>query len=391
MPHIQKPAARVKIELGVPVVIAQAPPLPSDQDNWGMFQFPTVYLLGGGKLHCEYHIGRDSALAYGKPKGHAVSTDGGATWTESENPGGGVPLPGGGYLRHKFAAALQLSEVELPEKPDGFLVSYGWKRNIYRADRFPGEFQRYPFEFTSPEGKISTVWKKIEVPDRAVYTSEGVFPRPMFCRVRKGPEGRIWAIAYPYFLIGGKRVANGALFCVSDSGGEKFSYFSRILYQPDPIADYYYRVRGGFSEPDICFLPDGSIFCLLRTTDGNGIGPTYYTKSLDGGKTWNRPAAFDNLGVWPCLCALRNGVTLASYGRPGLFLRASSDARGLDWDDRIELIPPDYYQTDTCSYSEMVPVGNNEAYIVYSDFAYPNQDGVRVKTILGRKIKAEKV
>ena len=73
-----------------------------------------------------------------------------------------------------------------------------------------------------------------------------------------------------------------------------------------------------------------------------------------------------------------------------MFLRASADEQGLAWDDRIEIIPPGRYQTDTCSYSEMVPLSENETFIVYSDFAYPNADGVRVKTILGRKIKAEK-
>lgn len=386
----QKPAARVKIELGDPVIIAQSPPLPSDRDHWGICQFPLVERLGG-KLYCEYHIGKDSALAYGKPKGHAVSADGGVTWRKCGNPGGGVPISGDRYLRHKIAAALPLSDMTLPEKPDGFLISYGLRRNVYRAEKLPEEFWRFPFEITGEGRTPTTVWKNIHVPDAAAYTGEGVLPRPMFWRVRKAPNGRIWAVGYPYFFIGNSKPANGALFCVSDDGGETFFYLSRIPYQPDPNADDHYRARDGFSEPDICFLPDGSVFCLLRTTDGNGIGPTYYAKSFDGGENWSRPKAFDNNGVWPCLCALKNGVTLASYGRPGLFLRATADGAGLDWDDRIELIAPGDMQTKTCSYSEIVPTGENEAYIVYSDFAYPNADGVKVKTILGRKIKADRI
>ncbi|HOP10556.1 MAG TPA: sialidase family protein [Oscillospiraceae bacterium] len=385
----QKAPSRVKLELGEPVVIAQAPPLPSDQDNWGICQFPRVELLEGGKLHCEYHIGKDSAHAYGKPKGHAMSEDSGITWTECDNPGGGVPLSDGRYLNYKIVSAFQLSDVKLPEEPDGFWENYGWKRNIYKIEKMPEEFRLFPFEITEKDGTLHTVWKRIEVPGMTAYTSEGVLPRPAFWRIRKAPNGRLWAIGYPFFL-GEKRPANSALFCVSDDDGESFNFLSRIPFEPDPIADYYYRVRGGFGEPDICFLPDGSVFCLLRTTDGNGIGPSYFAKSFDGGKTWSKPAVFDNNGVWPCLCALKNGVTLASYGRPGLFLRASADEQGLAWDDRIEIIPPGRYQTDTCSYSEMVALSENEAFIVYSDFAYPNADGVRVKTILGRKIKAEK-
>ena len=61
MTQDQKTKVTVKIKLGDPVVIAQAPPLPSDQDNWGICKFPRIELLEGGKLHCEYHIGKDSA------------------------------------------------------------------------------------------------------------------------------------------------------------------------------------------------------------------------------------------------------------------------------------------------------------------------------------------
>ena len=41
----------------------------------------------------------------------------------------------------------------------------------------------------------------------------------------------------------------------------------------------------------------------------------------------------------------------------------------------------------TCSYTSMVPLGENEALMAYSHFRYPNSEGVPVKTILSRRIR----
>ena len=37
--------------------------------------------------------------------------------------------------------------------------------------------------------------------------------------------------------------------------------------------------REGFTEPAVNFMPDCSAFCLMRTTDGLGPGPTYWPRS----------------------------------------------------------------------------------------------------------------
>ena len=109
----------------------------------------------------------------------------------------------------------------------------------------------------------------------------------------------------------------------------------------------------------------------------------YLSRSTDNGKTWSKPLFFDTLGVWPIIQTLKNGVTLVCYGRPGLYLRATADPSGLDWDERITVINPGHNKQVTCAYAEMTALDDTTAYFVYSDFAYPNADGVPVKTILG--------
>jgi len=112
--------------------------------------------------------------------------------------------------------------------------------------------------------------------------------------------------------------------------------------------------------------------------------------SSDDCVTWSKPEIFDDLGVFPALLTLNNGVTLATYGRPGLYLRATADPAGRKWDDRVELVAPTpVFQQDTCAYTGMIAVDDNTAYLVYSDFQRPNAKGTPVKTIMGRTIRAE--
>jgi hypothetical protein len=145
--------------------------------------------------------------------------------------------------------------------------------------------------------------------------------------------------------------------------------------------------RDGFSEPQIALLPDGSILAFLRTTDGNGVGPLYWTRSLDGGDTWMPPAVFDHLGVWPQVQVLKNGVILVAYGRPGLFLRSAIDPAGKRWGMRRAIVEPGELGQDTCSYASLLALPDGGALIAYSDFHVLGPNGQPRKTILVRRIE----
>ena len=113
----------------------------------------------------------------------------------------------------------------------------------------------------------------------------------------------------------------------------------------------------------------------------------YWSRSTDEGRTWSDPEVFDNLGVWPAIITLNNGVTLTTYGRPGIYLRATADLSGIEWEDRYEIMAPDASGlTNTCAYTDLIALDDNTAYLIYSDFYYPDDEGKKRKTILGRKI-----
>jgi hypothetical protein len=128
--------------------------------------------------------------------------------------------------------------------------------------------------------------------------------------------------------------------------------------------------RDGFTEPAFTRLRDGSLYCVLRTTDGNGVGPMYRTRSLDGGRTWSKPAVMAKNGVMPRLLRLGNGMLLLSSGRPGVQLRISKSGLGDDWSEPVDVLPPtsDKLDVDSCGYTGLVALDRDTFLIVYSWF-----------------------
>ena len=131
---------------------------------------------------------------------------------------------------------------------------------------------------------------------------------------------------------------------------------------------------------------------LLRT--GHHM-PSYIARSDDGGLTWSKPVKFDRCGVLPQLEHLGCGVTLATYGRPGLYVRATEDPKGMDWEAPIELMPyrepnlPWPHWMDSCCYTRMLPLDDRTVMMAYSDFRVKDEAGVERKCIMVRTIHVE--
>jgi len=158
-------------------------------------------------------------------------------------------------------------------------------------------------------------------------------------------------------------------------------------------------------EPILAMMPDRSLICTFLT--GGTIEPenancVEVTRSFDGGKTWEKPRLFDKCGVWPCLLVLDCGVTVAGYGRPGFFLRATEDPEAENWEDPIALIPyadrsgeannppekpGDDWKFGTCSYCDLLALSADEFLLAYSDFYYPDDAGIKRKAVLTRRVK----
>ncbi len=178
------------------------------------------------------------------------------------------------------------------------------------------------------------------------------------------------------------------VFASSDSG-RTWDFLSQLT-PGEEVEDPYATGFEGYCEPKMIEMPDGSFVMMLRSGGyANGTCPMYITRSTDGCHTWTTPEVFDYCGVLPQLLLLDCGVAITSYGRPDLFICTTDDPSGADWDEHIE-IPlssdsPNFMQK-SCFYTSLLKIDENSAWLAYTDFKYPNKDGVPVKSVMLRKI-----
>lgn len=383
----------MKLVLHDPAVVSRAPP---DIRSWGPWQFPRLQRLEDGRLLLEFHKEADSAAAYGLPPGQAVSEDDGATWRNAPPTGiqAGLRLPNSDLLRACQRPSPPAAGRNMPKPLAHVQSSYNNTYTYYRRSELPEELRAGWWFRRKPAGSSTWVEEQasVETPDDIAYVTEGVFVFPYFeqDRIHVAPDGRLVATLYGLPQMNAGRILVRrflAMLVESPDNGRTWRLKGIIPYCPDTRSDPIWDARDGFTEPQIAFLPNDSMLALLRTTDGNGIGPLYSTRSRDGGKTWDSPRVFDNMGVWPQALVLKCGVTLAAYGRPGLFIRATDDPAAKKWDKKITVVPAGQLHADTCSYSDMIALNDREALIAYSDFNAPDSNGRPCKTILIRRIE----
>ncbi|MCX5658503.1 MAG: sialidase family protein [Planctomycetota bacterium] len=390
------------LKLGAPVVVAQASP---DVKGWGPYQFPRVERLADGSIHVAYHVEADSAKAYGLAMGHAISRDEGQSWAavaDLPSPGG-ILLPNGERLLADSSKSLPVDGLALPKPLASIHASYV-DYDYYPPDAIPpGQPRAWPFlRWTQAHG-----WRQEHAAvtfkrgSDVRFVTENVLVCPFFeqDRIRLAPDGTLLATLYcvPDFARRHRVVRPFLTVLLSSAdGGRTWQEVGAIPYVGDPDADPFFDARDGFSEPEFNLMPDGSILAFLRTSDGNGNGPMYAARSRDRGATWSRPRLFDDRGVWPQLLTLGSGVTLAAYGRPGLFVRATRDQGGdlagdptdhANWSPRVTVREPSSMEApNTCSYSDLLPLGPRRALLIYSDFLFPNANGTPCKTMIARTI-----
>lgn len=389
----------MKLRISDPVVVAMGPD--SRTSDWGAYQFPWISRLADGRLLYGFNDCADSEAAYGSEPGCRISDDNGKTWKPARagdyNTLNGMKLPNGERIEFITDPSPKLEDVTLPEPIGSTWLGH----SIYRIEEVDPSFcprgwilLRHTEEH--PEGVREEV--KLNWPHMIVRSCLGVFVPPSARgRLRMGPDGTLWM---PHYYLAGTDPETGEfipylcnyLFKSTDNG-KTWDLVSFVPYYPDEDKGGIKSPKHeGFGENDITFTPDGSMIRLIRT--GSCVN-SYYTRSEDGGKTWTEPEVFDDHGVWPCLITLKCGVTLATYGRPGITLRATADPSGKTWEDPIKLLSPlpGPWKTPhimaTCAYTNLIEIDDHTAGLAYSDFTVCDEEGNPRKCLMFRTITVE--
>ncbi len=433
-------AKGVKLTMGEERVIVRG--IRPEEQLWGAYQFPRPYNLGD-RLVVGVHVADDDIKSFGKTNRWFESKDKGKTWEEIDPSVAsqcGLKLQNGDRIYFPMESGInvdnykmtppqfytpdydftaQAEEGTLPI-PDGMTFwMYGTTIRAYNADRLPPSLAKKEWlAMRIPAGEKEPVkeYAKVDWPylTRVIHTQGGhstlkpIFPRG---NLKLGPDGAIWISAFsgeghinpkngqysPYY--------SAELFR-SEDFGKTFKLHAHMEYEAD--GNYYPYLSGGFSDSDFEFMPDGSMVWFFRSNwygnTGHEWSPIYMSRSTDMGKTWSKPENFADLGTLPRLCKLECGVVLLCYARPGMYVQASLNDSGTKWSKPLVVMPPsdrsklanvkidkpNFHQwVGACNNPELVPIDKNTALLFYSDFYYPDESGVKRKTILCREIKVE--
>jgi hypothetical protein len=383
-----KPALRV--ELAEPVVVSIA----AKPEKWGFHQFPGLTRWDDGRLCVSWSVSADSALAYGNPPAAAVSKDGGKTWAPHTGAWGlsGLRLPNGDRIAVTTPPSRKVSELALPESVGTRIGAYGNRvQHMYRLSDLPSNLSAvYMKRLPAGEKDWIEEHARLDDPQALRYTLQGVFPIVWWGDMRVLPDKSVLAGIYPgYRLLDDGTVDPkcNVFFYRSTDDGHSWQVQGHLLYQPDVAADAKAKDRTGFTEPAFDILPGGLCLCMLRTTDGQGIGPIYASRSSDYGKTWSRPEFVAPNGVLPRLLRLENGVLVLSAGRPGVQLRFCTDGQGKIWSDAFEMLAHESGRDSvSCGYTALLATGKDRFLLAYSDFRHTNEAGQVRKAIKVREI-----
>ena len=86
------------------------------------------------------------------------------------------------------------------------------------------------------------------------------------------------------------------------------------------------------------------------------------------------------------MVTLASGISIATYGRPYMRIRATNDPTGKTWQPAQTFDMYSGENNSSCYYTDLLALDDTHALWIYSDFKYPNANGVPVKSIVVRVI-----
>ena len=406
---------RYQLHISEPTVIARGDPC---INYWGPYQFPHSAPTANGDLFVSWGMGNDHEAGGGVIKGspNAVSKDGGLTWTpatEQDIRISDVKMRNGKYFLgfgHRDAFMFphwDKHEKDIKCKGWGYrkvylakdLPEYTFEPSAFEYDPVTGETTRFPIQVKWDAATVTSMQEGYLVPVERTLSINNIVGTIEI-------NGILYHCTYAMGLdLEGNLppvpgYTNVYVLRSEDCGRT----WEAISYVPFEEEFFKFSNCEGFNEPMMEQMPDGSVVMLMRSGDTDR--PSYLTRSTDGCKTWSRPVQFDVRGVFPQIMTLDCGITLASYGRNGVWVRSTADPAGLAWETPIEipLSPLEDPQTcpnhppsgpvsshrPSCCYTSLLPLDAVSALLIYTDFHYPTEDGNGFqKAVLTRKLTVE--
>ncbi len=388
------------LEIGEPTVVVQG----AVGDNaWGHYQFPGLAYTLDGNIVATWNYTSDTIDDYENTVRKKVSVDGGKTWSDDESLCS-VPnkfqMSNGKYFTGFRRANAHVATWQNAYTPattwgtyDGYKLFFAEDlpknddTTVWGMEYDPATGQTEEFECTVnwphapltefPGGKIYPMTQMFSLSQDSIITIDGVMYLAMYFYGFNS-----YAPIREYALNEYNRYYSCYIFSSEDCG-RTWNFLSQIA----PGSGITFSE--GLCEPCLNVMPDGSVLILMRSggsTTGDQGYPCYFARSTNNCQTWSYPKKMDSIGVLPQMLTLDSGVSIATYGRPYMRIRATADPTGRTWQKGITVDLASGENQTSCYYTDLLALDDTHALWIYSDFKYPNADGVPVKSIIVRVI-----
>lgn len=378
----------VKIEYENTTVVVNGKALHEEKGE--PYQFPEAGRTVDGNIYvtCTGEGHKDTNQGYEIERICFVSKDKGENWSQiaiSELAKGDYKLDNGCYFqgavpRNSYSAEWIANYTAAYS--DGNL-SYYYAKDIKEFNKSIvfREYDPLLNEFHEFEGKVNWEYMPVVLENGLItplnvlaylanfYLYNNILYMTVYSRGFDSELGNVTNDQYNIYLF------------ESIDNARTWTYVSQILsIDNDSLCD-----TAGFNEPHLIY--DGYQFYMVLRT---GTGLPCYITNTDNVQKWTKPCIFQNVGVKPQLALLDNGILVTSYGRPGIFVKASKDRERKNWtepyiiDDRTKSVN-DIWEY-SCCYTSMVSISKNELLIFYCDFQYPI-NGENVKAVICQRLK----
>ena len=397
--------AELNVTLGEPRTVILSP---TEERRWGFYQFPWLGRTDRGDIVAQCQVADDSHDGAGErqPAPRRVSRDGGVTWGELEKEDRVVTagrLGDGSRLTSAAWPKQLVDELGIEPVVRGAKSGhYGVAFDLYRYQDLPDTLQGVKMTLSPPTGEPETFVAAVDVPGllvsayRLTWTSAGNVELPGYVKgLSLGVEGTAFLElpdgTFLYALNATCMAGNGTVttaqmyLLASEDRGRTWKVRAPIAVMPD-------RAPLGLYEQTLTRTGDGTLICVMRTELGGGLEvkrDLWINTSNDDGHTWNKPWVLNVFGVEPELLTLDNGVTVVSYGRPGVALRFCGDAKGVAWSDPyfVRLSGGSAGADTSCGYTKLLATGPDRFLIIYSDFFHRDDEWVLHKAIKVREVR----